>query len=59
MTDRDGVTLLQMGSGKGATVFHCAVGVTENWHGVPREVAKSPSLDILKIHLGIVLGSWL
>ena len=35
------------------------VRVTEPRHRLPREVVESPSLEILKSHLDMVLGSWL
>jgi len=35
------------------------VRVTKDWNGLPREVVKSPSLEILKSHVDMVLGSWL
>lgn len=31
----------------------------EHWHGLPKEFDKSPSLDIFKNCLDMVLGSWL
>ena len=36
-----------------------AVRVTEHWHRLPREVVESPSLDIFKSHLDMVLGNQL
>lgn len=33
--------------------------VMEHWHRLPRRVVESPSLEILKSHLDMVLGSWL
>ncbi|KFV87701.1 hypothetical protein N308_08816, partial [Struthio camelus australis] len=35
------------------------VTVTEHWNRLPREVVESPSLEILKSHLGTILGSLL
>jgi len=35
------------------------VKVTEHWHGLPREVVESPSLDIFKSCLDMVLDNWL
>jgi len=35
------------------------VRVTEHWHRLPREAVDSPSLQIFKSHLNVVLGSWL
>lgn len=32
--------------------------VTELCHRLPTEVAKSPSLQIFKSHLVVVLGNW-
>lgn len=31
----------------------------EQWYGLPREVVESPSLEIFKIHLSMVLGNLL
>ncbi len=33
--------------------------VTEYWHRLPREVVESPSLEIFKSHLDMVLGNQL
>jgi len=33
------------------------VRVTEQWHRLPRDIMESPSLEILKSHLDMVLGS--
>lgn len=30
----------------------------EHWHGLAREVAESPSLEIIKTELDMVLGNW-
>ena len=35
------------------------VRVTEHWHRLPREAMESPSLEMLRSHLGTVLGSLL
>jgi len=32
---------------------------TKRWHRLPREVVESPSLEILKSCLDMVLGNWL
>lgn len=36
--------------------FFFNVWVTEHWHGLPKEIVKSPSVEILKIHPHNVLG---
>ncbi|KAK4823170.1 hypothetical protein QYF61_027074 [Mycteria americana] len=33
--------------------------VTKHWHRFPREIVKSPSLEIFKSRLDMVLGNWL
>jgi len=33
--------------------------VPEHWHRLPREAVESPSLEILKSQLDMVLGKWL
>ena len=33
--------------------------VTEHWHRLPREAVESPSLEMFKSHLDMVLGSLL
>jgi len=35
------------------------VRVTKHWHRLPRQVVDSPSLEIFKSHLEMVLGNWL
>ena len=37
------------------TVFFTAT-VTEHWHRSPREVVESPTLELFKSHLDMVLG---
>jgi len=33
--------------------------VNEHWHRLAREVVESPSLEIFRRHLDMVLGNWL
>ena len=33
--------------------------MNKHWHRLSREVVESPSLEIFKSHLDMVLGSWL
>jgi len=35
------------------------VRVVKHWHRLPRKVVKSPSLEMLKNWLDVVLGNWL
>jgi len=35
------------------------VRVTEHWHRLPRETAESPSLEMFKSPMDMVLGNWL
>ncbi|KFV74872.1 hypothetical protein N308_06937, partial [Struthio camelus australis] len=35
------------------------VGVTEHWKRLPREVGESPSLEIFKSRLDVILGNLL
>ncbi|KFV84812.1 hypothetical protein N308_11142, partial [Struthio camelus australis] len=36
-----------------------AVRVPEPWNRLPREVVESPSLEIFKTHLDVILGNML
>ncbi|KFV82904.1 hypothetical protein N308_04389, partial [Struthio camelus australis] len=33
------------------------VSVTEHWHRLPREAVESPSLEIVKTRLDVILGN--
>ena len=35
------------------------VRMTEHWYRLPREVMDSPTLEVLKICVDMVLGNWL
>ena len=35
------------------------VRVTEHWHSLPREIVESPSLEIFKSRLDVILGNQL
>ncbi|KFV73001.1 hypothetical protein N308_11259, partial [Struthio camelus australis] len=35
------------------------VRVTEHWNRLPREIVESPSLEIFKSHLDVILGNML
>lgn len=37
--------------------YFFTVRVTEHWHRLPREIVKSPSMEILRSHLEMVLGN--
>lgn len=38
-------------------IHHSSVRVTEHWNKWPREVVESPPLEVLKSHLGVILGN--
>jgi len=38
---------------------YLTVRVIEHWHSLPKEVVKSPSLEIFKSYLDVIPSNWL